>query len=125
MIVRSASSSGVNAVLRVSLLRRLTQYLQSYMQQFVISTFSREIQRPSAEKEWQHPATEEDVLPMYPCLDVRFPPLEVQAASYFAASVRIDSFSSTSIMKKLNVRMRGGEGGEWGVQWPQGYERPV
>ena len=62
----SASSLGVKAVRRVSLLRRLTQYLQSYTQQLVMSTFSREIQRPSAEKLWQQPATEEDVLPILP-----------------------------------------------------------
>ena len=111
-------------VLRVSLLRRFTQYLQSYTQQFVIRTFKRVTQRPSAEKEWQHPATEEDVLPMYPFFDVRSPPLEVQAASYLAASVKIVSFSRTSmIIGKISVRMHDGENGEWGAQWLQGYER--
>ena len=34
---------------------------------------------------------------MNPCLLERFPPLDVQAASYFAASVKIVSFSRTSI----------------------------
>ena len=65
-MVSSASSRGVKAARRVSLLRRLTQYLQSYTQQLVMSTFSREMQRPSAEKLWQQPATEEDVLPILP-----------------------------------------------------------
>ena len=48
----------------MSLLRRLTQYLQSYTQQLVIRTFSRLTHRPSAEKEWQQPATEDEVLPI-------------------------------------------------------------
>ena len=96
-MVRSASSSGVNMARFASLLRRLTQYLQSYTHRLVISTFKRVTHRPSAEKEWQHPAIEEVVLPIYPALALRFPPLEVQAASYLAASVRMVSFSRTSI----------------------------
>ena len=35
---------------------------------------------------------------MYPFFDVRSPPLEVQAASYLAASVKIVSFSRTSMI---------------------------
>ena len=82
----------------VSLLRRLTQYLQSYTHRLVSSTFKSVTHRPSAEKEWQQPAMEEVVLPMYPALAFRSPPLEVQAASYLAASVRMVSFSRTSIL---------------------------
>ena len=55
------------------------------------------MQRPSAEKLWQHPAMEEDVLPVMPGLEPRRTPLEVQAASYLAASVRMVSFSRASI----------------------------
>ena len=103
-MVRSASSSGVKDARFVSLLRRFTQYLQSYAQQFVIRTFNNVTHRPSAEKEWQHPATEDEVLPMYPFLLERFPPLDVQAASYFAASVRMVSFSRTSIAYSCGQR---------------------
>ena len=39
---------------------------------------------------------EEDVLPICPALWPRWAPLEVQAASYFAASVRMVNFSRTS-----------------------------
>ena len=98
-MVKSASSCGVNAARFVSLLRRLTQYLQSNTQQLVIRTFNSVTHRPSAEKEWQHPDTEEEVLPIYPFLAVRFPPLDVQAASYLAASVKTVSFSRTSMRR--------------------------
>ena len=97
-MVSSASSRGVNAARRVSLLRRLIQYLQSKAQTLVISTFSSVMQRPSAEKLWQHPAMEEVVLPIMPALAPRCTPLEVQAASYLAASVRIVSFSRTFML---------------------------
>ena len=63
-MVSSASSRGVKAARRVSLLRRLTQYLQSNTQLLVINTFSRVMHRPSAEKLWQQPAIEEVVLPI-------------------------------------------------------------
>jgi hypothetical protein len=53
-------------------------------------TFNRVMHRPSAEKEWQQPPAM--VFPS--CPPRRSPPLEVQATSYFAASVRIWSFSS-------------------------------
>ena len=96
-MVRSANSLGVKVARRVSLLRRLTQYLQSYTQQLVMSTFRREIHRPSAEKLWQQPATEDDVLPIIPGREPRRTPLDVQDASYFAASVRMASLSSSSI----------------------------
>ena len=77
------------AARRVSLLRRLTQYLQSNTQLLVINTFSRVMHRPSAEKLWQQPAIEEVVLPIIPGRALRLTPLEVQAASYLAASVRM------------------------------------
>ena len=51
--------------------------------------------RPSAEKEWQHPAMEAEVLPIYPALAFRS--LEVQAASYLAASARMVSLSIRSM----------------------------
>ena len=73
------------------------------MQQLVIKTFSSVTQRPSAEKEWQHPAREDEVLPMNPFFEVRVPPLDVQAASYFAASVRMVSFSKTSIWQEERI----------------------
>ena len=60
-----------------------------------MSTFKREIHRPSAEKEWQHPARV--VLPMVPGRPARSRPLEVHAASYLAASARISSFWLSSI----------------------------
>ena len=61
------------------------------MHSFVNSIFNKEIQRPSAEKEWQIPQERE--LPG-PCpLPERSTPLEVQATSYLAASERIASFS--------------------------------
>lgn len=41
------------------------------------------MQRPSAEKLWQHPAMEEDVLPIIPGLEPRRTPLEVQACIVF------------------------------------------
>ena len=66
-----------------------------------MSTFSSEIHRPSAEKLWQQPAMEEEVFPIFPGLDSRRTPLEVQAASYLAASVRIASLSSRSISSCL------------------------
>lgn len=62
-----------------------------------MSTFSSEIQRPSAEKLWQQPAMEEDVLPIIPGREPRITPLDVQEASYFAASVRMVSLSSKFI----------------------------
>ena len=77
-MVSSASSSGVKAARGTSLLRRLTQYLQSYTQWFVISTLSRETHRPSAEKVWQQPAAM--VLPIPPPALGRSAPDEVQAA---------------------------------------------
>ena len=51
--------------------------------------------RPSAEKEWQQPHWV--VLPMVPGRPERLRPLEVQAASYLAASAKISSFCSSSI----------------------------
>ena len=45
-----------------------------------------------------------------PALALRFPPLEVQAASYLAASVRIDSFSRTSISRYAARRRWRGAG---------------
>ena len=62
-----------------------------------MSTFRRVTHRPSPEKVWQHPAIEEEVLPMAPARWRRWAPLEVQAASYLAASVRIVSLSITSM----------------------------
>ena len=75
-----------------------------------MSTFSSVMQRPSAEKLWQHPAMEEDVLPIIPGLEPRRTPLEVQAASYLAASVRMDSFSKTSISRYAARRRWRGAG---------------
>ena len=54
-------------------------------------TFNREMHRPSAEKLWQMPLASQ--LPMEPGRAVRVAPLEVQAASYLAASDRMVSFS--------------------------------
>ena len=53
------------------------------------------MQRPSAAKLWQMPQAVE--FPMPPGEGERSTPLEVQAASYFAASERIVSFSIKSI----------------------------
>ena len=106
-MVSSASSWGVNAARRVSLLRRFTQYLQSYTQALLISTFSSVTHRPSAEKLWQHPAIEEDVLPIISGLAPRFTPLDVQAASYLAASDRMVSLSSSSMLRYAMRRRRG------------------
>ena len=50
--------------------------------------------RPSAEKEWQHPAAMVDPIPLR--RRPRSSPLEVQAASYLAASARIVSLSMSS-----------------------------
>ena len=47
--------------------------------------------RPSAEKEWQQPAAM--VEPSRPARPARSSPLEVQAASYLAASARMVSLS--------------------------------
>lgn len=69
----------------------------------VISTFKRETQRPSAEKVWQQPVME--VLPMVPERPARSSPLEVQAASYFAASARIFSLSSSSMVFASNTNI--------------------
>jgi len=65
------------------------------MQTFVISTFKREMHRPSAAKLWQMPQAA--VLPMPPAEGTLATPLEVQAASYLAASDKIVSFSIKSI----------------------------
>ena len=74
------------------------------MQQLLISTFSSVTHRPSAEKVWQQPAMEEEVLPMKPCRNPRRLPLEVQAASYLAASVRISSLLRTSMAYRAALR---------------------
>src|SRR5665647_1693397 len=60
-----------------------------------MSTFRREIQRPSAAKLWQIP--DATALPIFPGWPERSTPLEVQATSYLAASVRMANFSRTSI----------------------------
>ena len=109
-MVSSASSRGVNAARRVSLLRRLTQYLQSYTQALLRSTFSSVMHRPSAEKLWQHPAIEEVVFPIMPGRNPRLTPLEVQAASYLAASDRIASLSRSSMFSYAVRRRRRGAG---------------
>ena len=101
-MVSSHSSSGVKAARGRSLERRLTQYWQSYTQTLVISTFSREMHRPSAEKEWQQPGAV--VLPMVPGRPGRSMPLEVQAASYLAASDRIVNLSISSMSAHLFKR---------------------
>ena len=49
-MVRSASSSGVNAARGTSLLQRLTQYAQSYTHTLVMRTLSNEMHRPSGVK---------------------------------------------------------------------------
>ena len=94
-MVSPASSSGVKAARGTSFEQRLTQYWQSYTQRLVSSTFSREMQRPSAEKLWQIPGAQ--ALPSIPFTPAREDPLEVQATSYFAESVRIRSLSISSI----------------------------
>lgn len=43
---------------------------------------------------------------MYPTLEVLLPPLETQEASYLAASVRIVSFSKTSMRTSLRREAR-------------------
>ena len=92
-MAKSASSRGWKVARGTSLLLRLTQYLQSYTQLFVISTFNREMHRPSAEKLWQIPQA--IALPIPPFSEApRSTPLEVQATSYFAESDSIFSFSS-------------------------------
>ncbi len=65
------------------------------MHSFVNKILSREIHLPSAEKLWQIPERSQFPMPVpSPFLAV---PLEVQATSYFAASVRIFSFSYIDI----------------------------
>ena len=54
------------------------------------------MQRPSAEKLWQMPP--EQALPNCPGRALRFTPLEVQAASYLAAPVRISSLCSRLVV---------------------------
>ena len=54
------------------------------------------MQRPSPEKAWQIPLALVEPMPPAP---VRATPLDVHAASYFAPSVKIFSFSSTVIAK--------------------------
>ena len=71
------------------------QYWQSYAQALDISTFSREMQRPSPAKLWQIPQAA--ALPICPFCAFLSTPLEVQATSYFAASVNIFNFSNRSI----------------------------
>ena len=99
---------------RVSLLRRLTQYLQSYAQQLVIRTFSSVTHRPSAEKEWQQPATEDEVLPMYPFREPRSPPLEVQAASYLGG---VGSGSPACPERPCHRQAPGDGGAGRGARW--------
>jgi hypothetical protein len=60
------------------------------MQEFVISVFKRETQRPSAAKVWQIPQAA--ALPICPFAPLRSTPLEVQATSYLALSASISSF---------------------------------
>ena len=93
-MVRVASSSGVKVARGTSLEHRLTQYWQSYTQLLVISTFSSEMQRPSAAKLWQMPHPTAD--PSIPACPSRSTPLEVQAASYLAESASIRSLSISS-----------------------------
>ena len=62
---------------------------------FVISTFKREMHRPSLAKLWQMPHAAAE--PSCPFTPARFTPLEVHAASYFAASDKMRSFSMVSI----------------------------
>ena len=64
------------------------------MQLLDMSTLSSEMQRPSAEKLWQMPAMA--AVPIMPGLGPRSTPLEVQATSYLAESVRICSLSMSS-----------------------------
>src|SRR5699024_1604763 len=94
-MVRSASSRGVNVARGVSLDRRFIQYWQSYMQALVISTFNKEMHRPSDAKLWQMPIF--TALPSFPFFPPRSIPLGVQATSYLAASVRMVSFSMVVI----------------------------
>ena len=49
-MVKSATSLGVKEALGISLLERLMQYLQLYMQQLVIKIFNNEIHLPSADQ---------------------------------------------------------------------------
>ena len=65
-----------------------------------MSTLSKVMQRPSAEKLWQMPAAR--VLPILPFCASRSMPEDVQATSYFAASASISSLSATSIVAPLD-----------------------
>src|SRR5699024_8459880 len=99
-MVSSASSRGVKEARRVWFERRLMQYSQSSIQELEKRTLRREIHLPSAEKRWQIPQAAE--FPRPPRCPARSIPLEVHAASYFAASVRISSFSSAVIIIALS-----------------------
>jgi len=67
------------------------------MQELLISTFKSEMQRPSDENEWQIPGATALPMPLPPTGPLRLTPLDVQAASYFALSARMFSFSRMSI----------------------------
>lgn len=74
----------------MSELQLFLQYAQLKAHSLVKRIFSRETQRPSAEKEWQMP--QESVFPMPEPSPCRVMPLEVHATSYLAAADRIVSF---------------------------------
>ena len=67
------------------------QYLQSKIQQLVISIFKSEIHLPSAAKEWHIPQLA--ALPIPSLVFFLSLPLDEQDASYLAASERITNFS--------------------------------
>ena len=89
-MVSLQTSSGVNEALGTSLDFLLMQYLQSKMHSLVNNILSNETHLPSAEKVWQIPHAREFPIPLP--LPLRSTPLEVQATSYFAASVSMASF---------------------------------
>ena len=72
------------------------------MHWFVNKIFSREIQRPSEAKLWQMPSTR--LFPRKPSFPFLPTPLDVQAASYFAASDKILNFSSIERFSCISMR---------------------
>lgn len=68
---------------------------------------SNEIHRPSAAKLWQIPASE--VFPRLPAFPLLCTPLEVQATSYFAASVKIFNFSCMLKFSCISISITAGE----------------
>ena len=95
--VSSATSRGVNVARATLEVHRLAQYAQLNIQAFDISTLRSERQRPSSLQEWQMPARYVPPKP-HPAGACRVLPDVAHVASYRAASVRMVSFCSRSMV---------------------------